>query len=169
MKKIAITAIFISLFAFAGFSQTALRVGSSVPLFSASAMDGTQYDMNELRGSVVVLTFWSTKCYICQHEFPKMNQVVRSFDGKNVIFLSLTMDNEERIESFLKSNQIAAQVVPNSFGVLLQYADRDKRGYLDMGFPSYFVVDKQGLLQYRASGYDKTAPLSTVISDLISK
>ena len=167
MKKIAATIIFVSLFAFLGISQTGLRVGSSVPLFSASAMDGTQLDMNELRGSVVVLTFWSTKCYICQQEFPKMNQIVRSYDGQKVVFLSLTMENETKVESFLRSNQIAAQVVPNSFGVLLQYADRDKRGYIDMGFPSYFVIDQQGVLQHRASGWDKTGQLSSTINNLI--
>lgn len=167
MKNIAATIIFVSLFAVLGISQTGLRVGSSVPLFSAPAMDGTQLDMNELRGSVVVLTFWSTKCYICQQEFPKMNQIVRSYDGKKVVFLSLTMENETKVESFLRSNQIAAQVVPNSFGVLLQYADRDKRGYIDMGFPSYFVVDQQGVLQHRASGWDKTGQLSSTIDNLI--
>jgi peroxiredoxin len=167
MKKIALTAFFISVFAFAAFSQTGLRVGSSVPAFSAPAMDGTQYDLNELRGSVVVLTFWSTKCYICQHEFPKMNQIVHSYDGKKVVFLSLTMENETKVEGFLRSNQIASTIVPNSFGVLLQYADRDKRGYLDMGFPSYFVIDQQGVLQHRSSGYDKTGLLSSTINNLI--
>lgn len=167
MKKLALTAFLISLFTLTGISQTGLRVGSSVPVFSAAALDGTQYDLNQLRGSVVVLTFWSTKCYICQHEFPKMNQVVRNYDGKNVVFLSLTMDNEAKIETFLKTNPIAAQIVPNSFGVLLQYADRDKRGYLDMGFPSYFVIDQQGVLQHRSSGYDKTAQLSSIIDNLI--
>jgi cytochrome c biogenesis protein CcmG, thiol:disulfide interchange protein DsbE len=167
MKKIVLTAIFISLFVIAGSSQTALRVGSNAPVFSAASMDGTQLDMNELRGSVVVLTFWSTKCYICQQEFPKMNQVVRSYESKKVVFLSLTMDNEERIETFLKSNKIASTIVPNSFGVLLQYADRDKRGYLDMGFPSYFVIDQQGVLQHRASGWDKIGQLSTTVDNLI--
>lgn len=167
MKKIALTITLVALFAVLGISQTGLRVGSSAPLFSASALDGTQLDMNELRGSVVVLTFWSTKCYICQQEFPKMNQLVRSYDGKKVIFLSLTMESEAKVESFLKSNQIAATVVPNSFGVLLQYADRDKRGYIDMGFPAYFVIDQQGILQHRSSGWDRTGLLSSNIDNLL--
>lgn len=167
MKKLVLTAIFISLLVISGYSQTALRVGTNAPVFTAASMDGTQLDMNELRGSVVVLTFWSTKCYICQQEFPKMNQVVQSYDGKKVVFLSLTMENETKVEGFLRSNKIASTIVPNSFGVLLQYADRDKRGYLDMGFPSYFVIDQQGILQHRASGYDKTAQLSTTINNLI--
>jgi len=167
MKKLVLTAIFISLLVISGYSQTALRVGTNAPVFTAASMDGTQLDMNELRGSVVVLTFWSTKCYICQQEFPKMNEVVRSYDGQKVVFLSLTMENETKVEGFLRSNKIASTIVPNSFGVLLQYADRDKRGYLDMGFPSYFVIDQQGILQHRSSGYDKTAQLSTTINNLI--
>jgi peroxiredoxin len=167
MKNIILAAIFVAFFAFAGFSQTALRVGENAPIFSAAGMDGTQYDLNELKGSVVVLTFWSTKCYICQQEFPKMNQVVRSFDGKKVTFLSLTMENEDKVESFLKSNKIVSTIVPNSFGVLLQYADRDKRGYLDMGFPSYFVIDQQGVLKHRSSGWDKTGQISSTINNLI--
>ena len=96
-----------------------------------------------------------------------MNQVVRSYESKKVVFLSLTMENEAKVEGFLKSNKIASTIVPNSFGVLLQYADRDKRGYLDMGFPSYFVIDQQGVLKHRASGWDKTGQLSTTIDNLI--
>lgn len=167
MKKIAVTITFVAIFAVLGMSQTELRVGTTAPLFSAPALDGTQFDMNELRGSVVLLTFWSTKCYICQQEFPKMNQMVRSFDGRKVVFLSLTMENESKVESFLKTNQIAATVVPNSFGVLLQYADRDKRGHINMGFPSYFVIDQQGILQHRSSGWDKTRQLATNIDNLL--
>lgn len=167
MKKIVVTTIFIALFAVLGLSQTGLRVGSNAPLFSAAAMDGTQLDMNELRGSVVVLTFWSTKCYICQQEFPQMNQVVRNYDGKKVVFLSLTMENETKVEGFLKTNKIASTIVPNSFGVLLQYADRDKRGYIDMGFPSYFVIDQQGVLQHRSSGWDKIGQITSTVDNLI--
>lgn len=167
MKRIALLITFVAVFAITATSQTRLNVGANAPVFSAAAMDGRQFDMNELRGSVVVLTFWSTKCFICQHEFPKMNQVVRSFDGKKVVFLSLTMENESKVESFVRSNPIAAEIVPNSFGVLLQYADRDKRGYLDMGFPSYFVIDQSGLVQFRSSGYDKTGLLSDAITQLV--
>jgi peroxiredoxin len=167
MKKTPLIFILTLFFAAAGISQTSLRVGSSAPAFSAASMDGTQYDLNELRGSVVVLTFWSTKCPICQHEFPKMNQVVHNYDGKKVLFLSLTMENESKIESFLKSNRVESQIVPNSFGVLLQYADRDKRGFINMGFPSYFVIDQQGVLQHRSSGWDRLDQITSTVDNLI--
>lgn len=167
MKKTFLTTVFLCLLAIASSAQTSLQVGSSVPGFSAPGLDGTQYDLNELRGSVVVLTFWSTKCAICQHEFPGLNQLVHNYDGKKVVFLALTMENESKVESFLKSNPVASQIVPNSFGVLLQYADRDKRGFINMGFPSYFVIDQQGILQHRSSGWDRLGLVSSTVDTLI--
>jgi peroxiredoxin len=169
MKRLAITLLLTLLFAAAALSQTNLKVGAEAPLFSAASLDGSCYDLRDLRGSVVVLTFWSTKCPICQHEFPKLNRVVDSFQGKKVVFLSLTLENEAKVESYLRSNHLASQILPNSFGVLLQYADRSKNGNLDMGFPSYFVIDQDGRLQYRSSGFDKTDSLNAAVSRLASK
>ena len=151
------------------FSQTGLKVGSDAPMFSAASLEGNCYDLNELRGSVVVLTFWSTRCEICRHEFPKLNRVIDSLDGKKVVFLSLTTENEAKVEAYLKANRLASRIVPNSFGVLLQYADRDRAGNLNIGFPSYYVIDQEGRLQYRSSGFDKTDSLNTAITRLVSK
>lgn len=129
-------------------------------------MEGKSYDLAELRGNVVVLTFWSTKCEICRHEFPKINQIVDKNAGKNVVFLALTMENEAKVESYVQKNRLASQILPNSFGVVLQYADRTRDGSLDMGFPSFFVIDKEGILQYRSSGFDRTQSLASAIDRL---
>lgn len=148
------------------FSQTSLKVGDEAPLFTSTALDGNSYGLSELRGSVVVLTFWSTKCEICRSEFPRLNRLTESLQHRNVVFLSLTMENEAKVETFLRSNRISSHILPNSFGVLLQYADKDKKGYLDMGFPAYFVVDQEGRIAYRTSGWDKTNDLSSRVSQL---
>lgn len=169
MNRLLVAIAFTILLSFHVFSQTGLRVGSLAPAFSGNAMDGTCTDLNELRGSVVVLTFWSTKCEICRHEFPKVNQIVESYAGKNVVFLSLTMENEAKVEEYLKKNRLASRVLPNSFGVVLQYADRTKDGNLDMGFPSFFVIDQAGLVRYHSSGFDKTSSLASAIGRLVTK
>ena len=51
---------------------------------------------------------------------------------------------------------------------LLQYADRSKGGNIDIDFPAFYVVDQSGKLAYRASGYDKTAPLAAEIDQLLA-
>jgi peroxiredoxin len=161
--------VFLVSFAFVVSGQTSLKVGSPAPAFSGNSMDGKSYDLSELRGSVVVLTFWSTRCEICRHEFPKVNQVVDRYSGMNVVFLALTMENEAKVEAYTQKNRLASQILPNSFGVVLQYADRTKDGSLDMGFPSFFVIDKNGLVQYRSSGFDRTPALASAIERVAAK
>ncbi len=159
----------ILLVASVAFSQTGLKVGSPAPAFTGTGMDGSAIDLTELRGRVVVMTFWSTRCAICHHELPKLNSITTRFDPAKVVFLALSMENEEKISGFLRKNPFRFQVVPNSFGVVLQYADRDRLGNLDMGFPSFFVIDQQGTLRHRSSGYDRTGDIEAAIGKLVVK
>lgn len=166
--RILSTIILALTFAFPALAQTALRPGNAVPAFTASALDGSYYDLASLRGKVVVMTFWSAKCAICRAEIPKLNGFMSRYDANRVVFLALTMDNDDRVETYLKSNPFNFHILPNSFGVVLQYADRDKQGNIDMAFPSYFVIDQRGTLAYRANGWDKTNELDSRISRLLA-
>ena len=168
MKNILLIAFLTAAFTVTAFSQTGLKTGVAAPAFSAISLDGKTYDLNELRGSVVVVTFWSTRCAICHEEIPKLNQFAGRYGQKKVVFLALSMENEEKIAGYLKSNPFKFEILPNSFGIVLQYADRDKAGNLDMGFPSFFVIDQQGTIRYKASGYDKTVPLDNAIRKLLT-
>jgi peroxiredoxin len=155
--------LLITLCAFSAVAQNNLRIGSPAPEFAATDLNGNNVALSELRGNVVVITFWSTRCPICHEEFPKFNRVVKSFEGKRVKFLSLTNDSEAKVENYLRNNQLASTILPNSFGIMLQYADHDKSGNVDIGFPAYFVVGPDGKIEYRGSGWDKTQPVASTI------
>jgi hypothetical protein len=38
-----------------------------------------------------------------------------------------------------------------------------------MGFPSFYVIDKHGLVQYRGSGYGRVESLSDAIDRVVAK
>jgi len=67
----------------------------------------------------------------------------------------------------LKSTAFNFDILPNSFGAVLQYADRDKSGNMDMGFPAYFLIDQNGSIQMKANGWDKTDVLNARIAGLL--
>jgi peroxiredoxin len=150
------------------FAQSSLRPGNPAPAFSATDLSGKQHDLFEMRGSVVVVTFWSTRCQICHREIPKLNNFVTRYADKPVVFLALSTESDDKIKAYLKSYPTNLLVLPNSFGVVLQYADRDKNGNIDMGFPSYFVIDTAGKIAYRSYGWDKTKELENKIAQLIN-
>jgi peroxiredoxin len=161
------TLFLIIVFASLAIAQQSLKEGSQAPEFAATAMDGQTYDLKQLQGKVVLVTFWSTRCQICHSEIPKMNQLAARYKGQSVVFLALTMENEAKVETYLRSTQFSFNILPNSFGQVLQYADRDKSGNIDMGFPAYFLIDQNGSIQMKASGWDKTEVLNAKIAGLL--
>jgi peroxiredoxin len=167
----SITALLFLLFfsAASAEAQNRVTIGSEAPRFAATDLDGNSFVLDDLRGSVVVLTFWSTKCEICRREFPHLNKLVEDYRGRNVHFLSPSMEQEDRIQTFLRSNRIAARVLPNSFGLVMQYADNDGTGKIEMGFPSYFVIGTDGRVSFRGSGWNKIEPLRNAIDRGLSR
>lgn len=166
MKLFIASAILIISSTVAVLSQNNVPVGSAAPVFSATAIDGSVYDMNELRGKVVVITFWSTRCEVCRAEFPKLNKLIQNHQGKDSVFLAVTMNQTEQVNAYLRQNPLRAAVLADNFGIVMQYADRDAKGYVNMGFPSYFVVDKQGVVRHRSSGFDRLDQLETLLAKL---
>jgi peroxiredoxin len=149
-------------------AQQGVFNGSMAPSFSLAGIDGQTYDLNQLRGKVVLVTFWSTRCNICHSELPLMNRLADHYKGQNVVFLGLTMDNDQKVAAYLKSNSFGFTIVPNSFGAVLQYADRDKDGNVNMGFPAYYLVDQNGVVRLKTSGWDKTSDIDTQITKLLN-
>ncbi len=152
----------------AGLSQQALKPGAAAPEFSGQSLDGKMYDLDQLHGKVVVLTFWSTRCAICHSEIPNLNRVADRYRDKDVVFLAVTMENEAKVSPYLKRNPFNFNILPNSFGVMLKYADRDRSGNINMGFPAHFLINRRGLIALRTDGWDKAANLDSQISRLLS-
>lgn len=150
------------------FAQQKLKPGQAAPDFAAQSIDGSPVNLADLQGKVVVMTFWSTRCAICHSEIPKLNQIAARYRDKDVVFLALTMENNGKVEPYLKKNPFNFNIVPNSFGVVLKYADMDAGGRINMGFPAYFLIGKSGRIELRDDGWDKSNKLDTQISKLLS-
>ena len=167
MRIISILLLTLTL-ALTALAQQGLKTGTMAPAFSVDGMDGNTYDLNDYKGKVVVMTFWSSRCSICHEEIPKLNRLAARYKDQNVVFLALTMENEAKVSAYVKNTPFDFTILPNSFGVVLQYADRDRQGNIDMGFPAYFIVDQTGDLQMKTSGWDKTTSVDSQISKLLA-
>ena len=163
ISRILLCLVFVLCFSMFAFAQKQFAEN-----FSAMTMDGETVELESLKGKVVLITFWTTRCPICDSEIPKLNQIAANYQGKDVVFLGLTTDNPTRVESFLKVKPFKFNIIPSSFGVLLKYADRDRSGNITMGYPAYFLVNQNGEIEMKASGWDKTQKINTQINRLLT-
>ncbi len=140
---------------------------SAAQNFSVETIDDETVELEQLKGKIVVMTFWSTRCQICVSEIPALNRLVDKYDAKDVVFLGLAWQDKAKLDVFLKKNPFSFRIIPQSFGVLLKYADRDSQGRLNMGYPSHFIVDQNGTVVYKAEGFDKNHRLGSTIEGLL--
>jgi len=152
--------------AFSSLAAAQMRYAES---FTTVDMNGRTVDLNALKGKVVLLTFWSTRCVICHSEIPKLNRMATQYTDPDVVFLAASMENEDKIQSYIKRNPFNFDILPNSFGLVLKYAKKDGKGNIAMGFPAYFLIDRDGKIDFQSSGWDQTKPLDAAIARLQAK
>lgn len=158
--------IFCLFLSFAAFGQQS--TGKQARTFNGTTLDGKAFSSDELRGKVVVLTFWSVTCQICHSEIPKLNKIARKYAGRDVVFMGLTMNDPARTEAYLKKRPFNFTIVPNSLGILMDYADRDSSGRMNMGFPSYFIINQEGQVTQKSNGWDKTGKIDSEVNRLLN-
>ena len=163
--KTLTTFLFIFVFSIACFGQQ--KVGVTAQNFNGVSIKGDNVELDNLKGNVVVVTFWSTRCQICVSEMPKLNALVEKYKGKKVVFLGLTMNNDAMVNKFLKKKPFKFTILPNSFGVVLKYAARDSRGRLNMGFPAHFIVNQKGEVVLKTSGFKKSKKIDSTVGKLL--
>lgn len=167
MRSISILCLSL-IFAVASLAQQSLKPGDAAPNFVSQSLDGQTYGLNQLQGKVVLVTFWSTRCPICHAEIPKLNRVAERYRGQDVVFLGVTMDNQVLVEPYLRKNPFSFNILPNSFGIMLQYADKDRNGNINMGFPAHFLINRDGNIAMRTSGWDKSENIDAEIGKLLT-
>jgi peroxiredoxin len=120
------------------------------PQFKLTSLDGKTFDSKSLQGKIVVLNFWFIGCGPCRKEIPKLNEVVREFGDRDVVFIAPTPDKSESLRDFLKSTQFDYNIVPE--------ADRILDQFNTAVFPTHIVIDRNGQVEATLAGAAERRP-----------
>jgi peroxiredoxin len=105
--------------------------------FTLAGLDGKTYDLDALRGKVVLLNFWATWCPPCRREMPDMEKLYQRFSGKGLVVLAVSDEKRETVEDFLKKQNY-------TFPVLLDSDRKVNAAFGIEGIPNSFLFDRQG-------------------------
>ncbi len=114
--------------------------GMSAPSFAVRTLDGQNISLAELRGKVVVLSFWFIGCPACRAMEPSLNEFKSRFASNEVVFLAMTTDPKDQLEKYLKKERFDYAQAFDARAAMSNFAFR--------GFPKNIVIDKQGKIVY---------------------
>jgi len=117
------------------------------PDFKLQALDGTTYQLSDVKGKEVLVYFFAPWCSICRLSADNLNDLraARSEDELLIVMLALSYDDRKEVEDFVADLDLK---VPVLMGSEQQIAD-----YQITGFPTYYVIDEAGTLASRFMGY----------------
>ncbi|MGE8343365.1 MAG: TlpA disulfide reductase family protein [Flavobacterium sp.] len=135
------------------------RFGSTNAIdFTLKNLDGKETKLSDYKGKVVVLDFWATWCGPCKASFPKMQNLVTKYKGKDVAFLFVnTWENGKEEDIFKK---VSAYITDKKFDFNVVFDSKTEvvTSYKVNGIPTRVVIDKNGtILAYDYSNTDIAA------------
>ena len=108
--------------------------------------EGTPFPLQNWKGKVLVLDFWTTWCGPCRALDPLFGRVAMQFNGvTDVTFLAANCDEDETlVPAYLAESKPHTAVV---------FADGLDRLFAVNSFPTVVVIDRDGKIAYRANGF----------------
>ena len=134
-----IAMVFALLFSTAA-SGNSLVVGQPAPPIRLTTLDGQSIATQDLKGKVVIVTFWATWCGPCREELPLLSRYAQQHAGDGLVILGFSLDTPDELD------QVRAVARSVSFPVGL-LGDPHVPGYGRIWhLPVSFTIDRSGSL-----------------------
>jgi thiol-disulfide isomerase/thioredoxin len=116
------------------------------PRFSFITRENQSVSNAALRGKVVLLDFWGTWCPPCRASVPILRDLNKKYAGKPFQLIGISSDDDEDVWKTF----IAAQHM--DWFEYIDLSDEVLRSFKIESFPTYIVIDKDGVIRLRQSG-----------------
>ncbi|SMO74634.1 TlpA family protein disulfide reductase [Solitalea koreensis] len=102
---------------------------------------GKQVSLTDFKGKIVLVDVWATWCGPCKRELPSLKQLEQEFHGKDVVFLSVSVDEDKDKEKWLK------MIKDEQLGGVQLFASgwsQIAQAYGIKGIPRFMLFDRNG-------------------------
>ncbi|WP_348823754.1 TlpA family protein disulfide reductase [Flavobacterium aestuarii] len=118
-------------------------VGKASPDFDYENYAGGKTKLSDLKGKYVYIDVWATWCGPCRAEIPFLQKIEEKYHGKNIHFVSLSIDKASDHDKWKKF------VLDKKLGGIQLFADKDWQSdfvvsYGVTGIPRFILIDPKG-------------------------
>ena len=151
MLKLKILVISLGVLALLVFLAFSLTKNSLAPNVTFTTITGQKINMADLRGKVVLVSFWATDCSVCVREMPDLVNTYNAYKAKGfeVIAVAMPYDPPAQVLNYVTQKALPFPVMHDGFGEIIKQFDGVNLT------PTAYIFDKQGKrLQYTIGALD---------------
>ena len=137
-------------------------VDEPAPAFEVTTLDGARIVSDSLAGKVVLVNFWATWCPPCRLEMPGIERVWRDRRDAGFVVIGIATDEtgEAGVRAFVAERGVTYPIAMATPAVVRAFG-----GY--RGLPTSILIDRDGRIRYRITGYYVEPALRAAVSRLL--
>jgi peroxiredoxin len=117
------------------------------PSFSLTSKGGSQVNLAQFKGQVVMINFWASWCGPCRQEMPLLEDIYKKYNKLGFTLLGVNVEPDSKAaDDWLKQT-------PVSFPILYDKDSTVSQMYDVSGMPSTVIIDRKGNLRMLHHGY----------------
>ncbi|UPQ79049.1 TlpA family protein disulfide reductase [Flavobacterium azooxidireducens] len=117
--------------------------GLPSPTFDYENINGGKTSLESLKGKFVYIDVWATWCGPCIREIPALKEVEKEYHGKNIEFVSISIDDQKDLEKWKKMVADKELKGIQLFADNAWESDFVKKYAID-GIPRFILLDTEG-------------------------
>ena len=140
-----------------------IEVGEPAPAYFATAMSGDSVSLAALQGKGVLMNVWATWCGPCRKEIPELRAIHSAYKDRGLELVGVSVDadgSDDAIRDFLKEFKM-------DYAIWRDPNEAVSATFKMAGVPATFLIDRQGVLQWKATG--AIEPGDTSLTNAIEK
>lgn len=148
-------------------AQSNKLVGKPSPSFDYENHKGGKTKLADLKGKYIYIDLWATWCAPCRAEIPYLQKLEEKYHGKNIEFVSISIDKLKDNEKWRKF------VTDKNLGGVQLFADKDWESefvtnYGVTGIPRFILIDPKGNVVNADAPRPSDSQLETQLNSLLN-
>ena len=113
--------------------------------FTYKDINGKKVSFSDLKGKYVYIDVWAMWCNPCKKEIPFLKKLEEEFKGKDIHFVSISVDKPKQLEKwkkFVKDNELVGiQLFADN-----AFESKIAKDYKINAIPRFLLFDKEGVI-----------------------
>ena len=140
--------------------------GSPGAEFTYKDINDKEVSFSDLQGKYVYIDCWAMWCAPCKQEIPYLKKLEEEFRGKDIHFVSISMDKPKELEKwkkYIKDNELTGiQLFADN-----AFKSKIAKDYKINSIPRFLLFDKEGLIIDADAKRPSDPELKQILNDLL--